>query len=61
MLWLASFFHAYRKHKWLIEAGPTSAPMYLMPGMKIMDIRFSDLERKDLVKAWLQQQLASLS
>lgn len=33
----------------------------LMPGMKIMEIRFADLERKDAVKAWLQSQIESLS
>jgi hypothetical protein len=33
----------------------------LMPGMKITDIRFGDLERKDVVKAWLQQQIESIS
>lgn len=32
----------------------------LMPGMKIKDIRFGDLERNDLIKAWLERQLAAL-
>ncbi len=32
----------------------------LMPGFKVKNIRFDDLERKDVVKAWLQHQLDTL-
>lgn len=32
----------------------------LMPGFKIRVIRFDDLERKDVLKAWLKQQLEML-
>ena len=32
----------------------------LMPGMKITNIRFGDLERKDVLKAWLRAQLEQM-
>lgn len=43
-----------------VVLGSSFGPSGLMPGMKITNVRFGDLERKDVLKAWLRSQLETL-